>query len=193
METNGWKTSHAYIAFLRGINVGRRIIKMADLKEAFDSLGFEDVNTVLGTGNVLFVTPDANKSALTRRIEAKLKLSFGYEIGVLLRTHEEMQLLSDTNPFKGITVNPQTRLYVTFVSEKPKGTLAIPYESPGGGFTILSATGTEVCSVVTLSPTSQTTDLMATLAREFGNKITTRNWNTIARILKARTQENGSA
>lgn len=43
-----------YVALLRGINVGGRIIKMSDLQAIFESLGLEHVSTVLQTGNVLF-------------------------------------------------------------------------------------------------------------------------------------------
>ncbi len=35
-----------YIAFFRGINVGgRNIVKMSDLKQLFQELGFDDVRT----------------------------------------------------------------------------------------------------------------------------------------------------
>lgn len=45
-----------YLALLRGINVGgKNIIKMADLKACFESLGFADVVTYIQSGNVLFV------------------------------------------------------------------------------------------------------------------------------------------
>ena len=44
-----------YIALLRGINVGgRNIIKMADLKSTFESMGLESVQTYIQSGNVLF-------------------------------------------------------------------------------------------------------------------------------------------
>ena len=43
----------------------------------------------------------------------------------------------------------------------------------------------EVFSVLTLSPDRRTVDLMKILEIELGKKITTRNWNTVCRILKA--------
>ena len=44
-----------YIALLRGINVGgNNIIKMADLKAAFERRGFLNVNTYINSGNILF-------------------------------------------------------------------------------------------------------------------------------------------
>ena len=40
-----------YVAFLRGINVGGRTIQMADLRECFDEMDFDDVRTVQQSGN----------------------------------------------------------------------------------------------------------------------------------------------
>jgi uncharacterized protein (DUF1697 family) len=79
-------------------------------------------------------------------------------------------------------------LYVTFLTEKHQSSLKIPYESPDKNLKIIRATASEVCSVVTLSPNTGTVDLMSFLEKEFGRKITTRNWNTIGKILKAASQ-----
>ena len=174
-----------YAAFLRGINVGgHKIIKMEELKRAFESLGFKDVKTLLASGNVIFTAPSASESALVNKIEKKLEAVFGREIGVLVRKVDELQRLADAEPFAGIKVTPQTRLYVTFLSEKSKSSLKIPYESPDKNFRITRVTGSEVCSVLTLSPDSRTIDLMSIVGKEFGSNITTRNWNTIDKILK---------
>lgn len=81
-------------------------------------------------------------------------------------------------------------MYVTFLPEKSKDYVKIPYlpaqagESPEKDFTILRVTDNEVCSVLTLSKERKTTDAMHILEKTFGKNITTRNWNTIIRILK---------
>jgi uncharacterized protein (DUF1697 family) len=175
-----------YAAFLRGINVGGVTVKMDKLKKAFEALGFANVKTLLASGNVLFTAPSSTESALAKKIEKKVATDFGREIGVLVRKIEELQRLAKADPFAGIKVTPQTRLYVTFLSEKNKSSLKIPYETPDKNFRIIRANGREVCSSIpTLSPTSRTVDLMSILEKEFGRKITTRNWNTIEKILKA--------
>ena len=43
-----------YVAFLRAINVGGHIVKMDALKKSFVRLGFDDVDTFIASGNVLF-------------------------------------------------------------------------------------------------------------------------------------------
>ena len=174
-----------YAAFLRGINVGgHKPVPMQKLKKAFESLRFKNVRTLLASGNVVFEAPLTNTTTLEQKIEDKLKKTFGHEIGVLIRSMEELKRLSESQPFKGIDVTPQTRLYVTFLSEKSKSSLKIPYASPDKGFRILRVSAREVCSVLTLSPNSRSIDLMDVLEKEFGRKVTTRNWNTIVRILK---------
>ncbi|MCZ7400595.1 MAG: DUF1697 domain-containing protein [Candidatus Methanoperedens sp.] len=174
-----------YIAFLRGINVGgHKPVKMEELKKAFEAMGFKNVKTLLASGNVLFETPETDTDNLIKRIEEELENELGHEIGVLLRTIEEIQSLVDADPFKNIKVTPQTRFYVTFLSEKPESTLKIPYESIEKDIKIVQVSASEVCSFITLSPIRGTSDLMSVLEKEFGRKVTTRNWNTVTRILK---------
>ncbi len=174
-----------YAAFLRGINVGgNKLVKMEDLKKAFLALGFQNVKTLLASGNVLFETSKSSTNVLAGKIEEKLKSALGHEVGVIVRPVAELQRLVDLNPFEKIKVTPRTRLYVTFLPQKPKAVLKLPYESPEKDFRILQASESEVCSVITLSPTRQTTELMAFLDKEFGKRVTTRNWNTIVKILK---------
>ena len=58
-----------YIAFLRGINVGgHKPIKMEALAKAFASLGFQNVKTVLASGNVLFESRELDPLRLPRQL-----------------------------------------------------------------------------------------------------------------------------
>jgi uncharacterized protein (DUF1697 family) len=176
-----------YAAFLRGINVGgQKPVPMKKLKEAFDAMELKSVQTLLASGNVVFEAPPIDTIALEHRIEEKMKETFGQEIGVFIRTMEELEHVSNSKPFKGIDVTPETRLNITFFSKKPKSSLKIPFTSPDKSFKILRISGREVCSVLVLSANSRTGDLMKVLEKEFGRKVTTRNWNTIVRVLKTR-------
>jgi len=82
--------------------------------------GFKNVRTLLASGNVLFNAPPQNRARLTSRIEVQLKKTLGHEITVILRTRDDLQALADLNPFRRIRVTPLTRLFVTFLSEKPR-------------------------------------------------------------------------
>lgn len=88
-----------YVALLRGINVGGRIIKMADLKTCFEDAGFENVKTVLQTGNVIFES-DSKSSELKPKIEKILETTFGYPAKVQVVTVSKMAEIIDGYPFK---------------------------------------------------------------------------------------------
>lgn len=173
-----------YVAFLRGINVGgNKLVKMEDLIKIFTVLGFENVQTVLASGNVVFQSAPVATKKLVLSIETALKKKLGHSISVMVRLIKNLKKLSYTKPFDAISVTRETRRYVTFISEKPKNTLKLPYVSPEKDFSILSATPTEVFSVLTLSKKRSTVDVMSIVEKEYGKNSTTRNWNTIERIL----------
>lgn len=178
--------TRAYAAFLRGINMaGNNPIKMDVLRKAFTSLGYKNVKTVLASGNVIFETSASEEKTLADKIATCIKKTFGKDISIIVRSIDDIRKLVDTDPFEGITPTEQTRLYVTFLPETPKHKPKIPGDDIGKGFTIVRAAPTEICTHLELAPGVKSTDLMQFLDREFGRGITTRNWNTIARILKA--------
>ena len=45
---------NAYCAFLRGVNVNGRTMKMADVCDVFCEAGMTDVTPVLASGNIIF-------------------------------------------------------------------------------------------------------------------------------------------
>jgi uncharacterized protein (DUF1697 family) len=169
-----------YVCFLRGINVGGRIIRMEILKEVFVSLGFRDAKTLLASGNVIFSSKETDVVILTKEIELALKRAFDMEIGVVIRTIEYIQELVKSDPFKTAEQELGTRLNVTFFKEKTKKTLTVPYESPQKDYRIVSATSDEVFMAVKAE--GKTTDAMTFLDKQFGKGLTTRNWNTIKKI-----------
>lgn len=73
-----------YCALLRGINVGGINIKMADLRDVFEKLGFTDVRTVLASGNVLFDASNSDVPELKADIEKALSDRFDYEARVFV-------------------------------------------------------------------------------------------------------------
>lgn len=87
-----------YVALLRGINVGgRNKIPMADLRSAFESLGFEDVTTYIQSGNVLF-SSDAPRVSLESSIEGMLEARLGIPLVVVVRSHRRLRAVVDRAP-----------------------------------------------------------------------------------------------
>lgn len=172
-----------YAAFLLGINVGgHRRVPMAELKKVLEREGFERVKTFLASGNVLLEAEGA-AAAVAARLECIIREAFGFEVGVIVRSVKDLRALADRQPFKRVKVTPATRRYVTFLASKSSPSIAIPYASPDKSLRILEVTPTEVISVLTVGDGKGTVDAMKIFANEFGKKITTRNWNTIEKML----------
>jgi uncharacterized protein (DUF1697 family) len=88
-----------FVALLRGVNVGGITIRMADLAGVFRGLGFDNVRTVLASGNVCFDSDAVDAAALKSRIEAALRESFGYDAWIVLVTRDELERTVGAFPF----------------------------------------------------------------------------------------------
>jgi len=107
----------ACIALLRGVNVGGITMKSAELRELFDELGFDDVRTVLASGNVAFESSATEShEALKSRIEQGLRDRFGYDAWIVLVTRDELQRAVDGFPFDADDANRQP--WVIFASDR---------------------------------------------------------------------------
>jgi uncharacterized protein (DUF1697 family) len=169
-----------YVGFLRGINSGvNPTMKMDVLKNAFEELGFQNVKTVIASGNVLFDTEAAKEEELEQKIEKALPKAIGFESATIVYKLADLQKLAKLNAFKDIKETSSTRPFVTFLKKPPKKTAKLN----GKGFEILSKRGRAIFSVLELSGAS-TPDLMKLLDKEFGKTNTTRGWKTIEKILK---------
>jgi uncharacterized protein (DUF1697 family) len=177
-----------YAAFLRGVNVGgNSVIKMDDLRGAFEALGFRNVKTVLASGNVLFEAPREDITKLSENITRGLRKTFERDILAIVCSIDELRELEARQPFKDIGEAPGTRSFITFLSKKTK-TRDITGASDHEGFRILSCSDGVICSVLFEHPGGGTVKLMGAIEKEFGPNVTTRTWNTIIRVLKTNNE-----
>lgn len=172
-----------YVVFFRGINVGgHKKAPMADLKKMFSKMGFENIKTLLNSGNAVFKTQKTKPENLIGNIEENFQKTFGFESKIMLRTMEEIKALVDLKPFENIQVDKDTRLYVSFLPKATESNLELPYSSPNDDFKIIQKTEKEVFSYLNVK-TARSVDAMAFLEKEYGKDITTRNWSTVLKIV----------
>ncbi len=106
-----------YVAFLRAINVGGHgLIKMTDLKRMFESVGLENVQTYIQSGNVIFEADQEHVLSLEKQVEQQLEEAAGYKIHLFVRTMRELQSIVSKSPFTATTIE---NVYVAFLSQKP--------------------------------------------------------------------------
>lgn len=175
-----------YAAFLRGINVGgNRVLKMADIKKVFESLGFREVSTVGASGNIVFASQTADSSELAKTMDTGLHKAFGLSGSATVRRIDHLRDLIEADPFRGVKITADIRLYATFLNtpSRPRKNIKIPYTAPKGIFQILKLTKTEIFTVVDLAAGGGTLDAMDFIEKEFGKNLTTRNWNTVKKLV----------
>ncbi len=85
-----------WLAFLRAVNVGKRQMKMAELKALCEELGYGKVKTLLASGNVRFEC-DHNPKA---ELEAAIEKRWGFLSEAVMRSGAEIEAMIASEPFK---------------------------------------------------------------------------------------------
>ena len=121
----------AFVALLRGVNVlGKNRIPMAELKKGFESLGFEDVETYLQSGNVVFRADRADPLSLASRIEGRMAKDFGLEVRALVLPCRDIDRMARSNPLFPGPGSDETLFHATFlfrrVAEAEFGKIPLP-------------------------------------------------------------------
>ncbi len=172
-----------WVALLRGINVsGQKIIKMEDLKKAFESLHFEPVVTYIQSGNVVFGSTASDASHLRSQIQAKLSKTFGFEIPVIVRSLTEIGGVGRRIPFKKIRANSGERLYVSFLSEKPASGAAENLAAVKDQADEVRLSGSEVF-ILCRNGFGNTLFSNTFIEKKLAVSATTRNWDTVQKLL----------
>lgn len=109
-----------YISILRGINVsGKKKIIMKDLKALYESLGLENVQTYIQSGNVIFDSVEKT-SIINSEIENAISQKYGFDVPVQLRELSHFGNIIKSCPFEELDlVEEGTRVMVTFLDALP--------------------------------------------------------------------------
>ena len=173
----------SWIALLRGINVGKhRRVTMADLRAALGSLGYEDVQTLGQSGNVVLSAP-AKAAEVEQAIGRVLEERCGIPgVLVVVRSRAQLAKVVDGNPWPDRTDEPKN-LHVTFLSGKPDAAARAKVEqAAAGGEAVEWAAG----HLYVLYADGMRDSAMAKLITDktLGVTATDRNWNTVTKLLE---------
>jgi uncharacterized protein (DUF1697 family) len=173
----------AYVALLRGINVGgKNLIKMSELKGCFEAGGFKDVVTYIQSGNVLFRSAGGSV-ALARRIEEMLTSTFGYQASVVLRSRAQLRAVVERAP-EGFGVDPEAFRYdVIFLKEPLTARAALKSVPTRQGVDEVHAGRGVLYSSRLISRAAQS-HLSKVVSLPIYQSMTIRNWNTTTTLLR---------
>lgn len=90
-----------YAGLIGRVNVGKNRISMAELREAMERDGFENVETVVASGNVLFDHAERPSAGIADKLAHLVAEHFDFDTFAVVLTREELAASIDGNPFKG--------------------------------------------------------------------------------------------
>jgi uncharacterized protein (DUF1697 family) len=106
-----------HVAFLRAINVGGHVVKMDKLRSLFSSLGLEDVETFIASGNVVFTPARGSAAALEAKAEKRLEKALGYEVLTFIRSDAEIAAVAEHEAFPANLVARAKTFSVGFLKD----------------------------------------------------------------------------
>ncbi len=168
-----------YAAFLRGVMPTNA--KMPALKKCFEAAGFEDVKTVLSSGNLVFRARKASDSSLERKCEAIMDKHLGRAFVTVVRPIDTLRAILERDPYQEFRMPPTAKRIVTFLRERPKSEVNLPIERDGAR--ILCIIDREAFSAYV--PTPRGPVFMTLIERAFGKEVTTRTWDTVKKVVAA--------
>jgi uncharacterized protein (DUF1697 family) len=172
-----------YVALLRGINVGgKNLIKMTELKDCFERLGFQNVRTYIQSGNVLFYAAESDQVMLAEQIEGALSKAFDYHLRVVVRSEKEMKAIVAHAP-KDFGRDPSTYRYnVIFLKEPLTSADAMQSVTTKEGVDQAYA-GEGVLYFLNLISKATQSRLSRIISNPIYQSMTIRNWNTTTKLL----------
>jgi uncharacterized protein (DUF1697 family) len=165
-----------YVVLLRGVNVGAaNQIKMPELREALEDAGFDDVRTLLRSGNVV-LTDDGTAQDVERRVREVLTSRFELGADVIVRSEDELRAIVADNPLADVATDG-SKQFVVFCSE-PHDPARLPEIVPPEQLV------TRPLELHAWCPNGlRDGKLMSALTRRQPAAATTvRNWNTVAKL-----------
>jgi uncharacterized protein (DUF1697 family) len=168
------------IALLRGINLGsRNRVSMPDLREALGEAGYEDVETLVQSGNIVLAS--SKKPATLEREIAKVVAGLGVDCAVVVRTRDELADVIERNPIPEGVKTPKL-FQVTFFSGEPPAEAVEELLGQDYGDERVEVSGREAYA---WHPNGiQKSKLARDLGKRLRDEGTARNWNTVTKLLE---------
>jgi uncharacterized protein (DUF1697 family) len=164
-----------YVAFLRAVNVGGRVVKMEALRRIFEGAGLASVETFIASGNVVFDAPAADAGTLERKIERALDEALGYRVATFVRTLPELAAAAAR------VADEESHVHVGFLKAAPAAAVKAKLMAFNDGINEFSVHGRELYWRLD-GRFSDSTITGATVEKTLQAETTLRNGKTVRRL-----------
>jgi uncharacterized protein (DUF1697 family) len=170
-----------YVALPRGINVtGSNMIKMAELKAAFESLGFDNVVTYINSGNVAFDSKKAAVGTLVKKIAPLVEKLAGKPISVMVRSQDDIKRILAADLFAGKYEKPQ-QMHVLFMDGQMSADNVKALEAQQTDREKFKVKGSEIYALL-LDGVAESMLGKGFIERKLKTAYTGRNWRTVQKL-----------
>ncbi len=167
------------VVLLRGVNIGgHRTFRPKVLAEDMREFGVENIGAA-GT----FVV----RGAVTRsRLREELARRLPFDTEIMICEGREIARVASADHFAGHRERPDVRRFLSVLARSPRSAPAVPLALPERGGWLLRVLARDGRYLVGMYRRQmKAISQLGTLDRLFGQPATTRNWNTVGRIVRA--------
>jgi uncharacterized protein (DUF1697 family) len=172
-----------HAVFMRNVNVGRHGVTREVLVTVFEQAGAEGVSSFLATGNVVLTADAAEVAAIATRAAAALCAQTGLCEPLFVRSMPYLLALVAADPFVEAPPDDIHERCVTFLPDGFPGLGSLPLQSARRDVTVFAQVRGEAYSVTRMVG-GRSGYASALIERQTGLRVTTRNWNTVIRLLE---------
>ena len=170
-----------HAAFIRNVMIGREGLDREVLLDIVEQAGATAPRSYISTGNVTFSAVPSEIHQIKTRIEADIVAVIKRHEAVFVRSILELESMVSSDPFTERALEVHDR-YVSFTHKPIDPAIEVPFESGRGDIVAFDRTVREVFSVTRLVE-GRATGPGPFIEKKIGQPITTRNWNTIVRVV----------
>jgi len=180
LSTSSGAATH--IALLRAINVGgTKKIAMADLRDFMGALRFQDVQSLLQTGNLVFRSDAGTNADLERLLETEAKKRLDLDTDFFVRSAEEWEAVIAQNPFPDEAASDPGHLVVMALKDAPAAASVSALRAAIQGPELVSAADKQLYAVYPAG-IGRSRLTLKLIESALGTRATGRNWNTVLKL-----------
>jgi uncharacterized protein (DUF1697 family) len=172
----------AFIALLRAVNLGsHNKVSMADLRAFVETLGGEDVQTVVQSGNLVFRASTTSPAKLEAQFHSAAVKQLGLATDFFVRTAREWNAIIAANPFPKQAKEDPSHLVLMTLRDPPGATAVNELRAAIKGREQVKANGREAYFTYPDGIGSSKLTI-TTIEKKLGTRGTARNWNTVLKL-----------
>ncbi|GAA4405364.1 DUF1697 domain-containing protein [Fodinibacter luteus] len=171
----------SYVAFLRAVNVGGRVVRMDGVRAALEDAGFTDVATHIQSGNVFVRSGRRSTAAVAAEVSKVLGAFAGFDVPAIVRTPAQVRAALSAADGIPPMLEPGARRYLAFADgpvPDDAATTLDAWDRPGERARVL---GSEVLAELTIG-FHRTTLTNARIERITGRTTTWRDLTVVRAI-----------